>query len=144
MSTVYVIPCSGAKRANASAARDLYCGTMFSHTLGCTIAMAADDAGARVLILSAKHGLLELDAHVGPYEQRIDEPGAVTAETITRQALALGIDWDRDSDVYALLPRAYYEVLDEALRALDVFPHDVYEATAGIGEQRRVNHLCTR
>lgn len=41
--------------------------------------------------------------------------------------------------MYALLPRPYLARLDEALRTLDVYVQDVYEATRGIGEQKRVD-----
>lgn len=135
-----VIPCSGAKLDRASKARDLYVGSMFKSSLKAAEAQVAWGGGA-VLILSALHGLVRLDDVLEPYEQRIDQPGAVSAEKVAAQALALGIDWD--SDVFALLPKAYFAKLDDALRSFDCHPHFCYEASdRGIGEQRRVNRLA--
>lgn len=128
-----VIPCGGAKLDRPAAARDLYTGQMFRHTLAAAQA-EADAIGGRVLILSAEHGLITLDTVIAPYDRKMGQAGSVTPDTIAAQALALGIDWG--ASVYALLPAAYYRPLDEALRA-----QDVYEATAGIGDQRHVNAI---
>lgn len=142
--TVYVIPCGAEKRLHAAKARDLYVGQMFTNTLRAALNDAAhNDEPTRVVILSARHGLLDLDAVIEPYDQRIDAPGAIDAQTLAAQALSMGIDWDADDEVYAMLPRPYLRVLDDALRQLDVYVVNVYEATAGIGEQRCVNrHLA--
>lgn len=144
----YVIPCGGAKRDHAAPAHDLYVGQMFRHTLASALAIAAADVAAgvgpaRVLILSARHGLVTLDTVLAPYEQRIDQPGAITVDELADQALALGIDWGQD-EVYTLLPTAYRQLLDQALRRHDVYLQDVYEATGGIGDQRHVNAVIAR
>jgi hypothetical protein len=106
---------------------------MFTNTL----AAAHDiDDDVRVLILSALHGLVELDTIIEPYDVRMGDTGSVTAATVAAQAEALGL---ADADVYALLPSAYFTILDEALRTLDVFAANVYEADLGIGFQRSTN-----
>lgn len=139
----YVIPCGGAKLDHPAPAHRLYVGSMFRHTWDHATRCAALDVAAgygpaRVLILSAKHGLIDPAQILEPYDLRIDQPGSIPAATVTAQALALGIDWG--AEVYALLPRPYLARLDAALRSLDVHVQDVYEAaTLGIGEQRRVN-----
>jgi len=143
----YVIPCGGAKLDHSAAARDLYVGQMFRHTLANTERLAALDVAegrgpARVLILSARYGLVDLDRVVEPYDLRMDQKGSVAADVITAQALELGIDWG--AQVYGLLPRAYLARLDAALRPLDIYVQDVYEGCGGIGEQRRVNALIAR
>lgn len=143
----YVIPCGGAKLDHAAPGRALYVGQMFRHTLTRVEQLAALDEAegrgpARVLILSARYGLIDPDQVIEPYDQRMDAKGSVTAEVIAEQALAFGIDWG--AQVYALLPRPYLARLDEALRTHDVYVQDVYEATAGIGEQRRVNAIIAR
>lgn len=124
---------------------------MFRHTLDNVLKCAADDEAAglgpvRVLILSALHGLVELDQVVEPYDLKMGAAGSVTAQQLRDQALAFGFGWgdgdewaDRPGEVYALLPRPYLRVLDEALREIYVYVQDVYEACGGIGEQRRVN-----
>ena len=131
--TTYVIPCAGAKLDHPAPARDLYTGSMFRHTLAAAEALA--EPGDRILVLSARYGLVDLDEVLHPYEQRMDRPGRVDTDVITVQAMYHGIG----SDVYALLPRVYFTALDAALRPLFIWVQDVYEATAGIGEQRRVN-----
>lgn len=138
----YVIPCGGQKRDLPAPARDLYVGQMFRHTLASALESARLDTEAlgvpaRVLVLSGRYGLVELDQVVEPYEQRMDARGAVATAVVAEQAAALGIDWG--AQVYALLPRPYLRKLDEALRPMDVYVQDVYEACGGNGEQRRVN-----
>jgi hypothetical protein len=139
----YVIPCCGAKLDQVAPARDIYIGSMFRHTLAAAQHEAAlneqDGASARILILSARYGLVELDTLLAPYEQRMDEPGSVGPAVLAAQALTLGIDWG--SEVYGLLPGAYFRRLDEALRTLSVWLQDTYEATRGIGDQRGVNRV---
>ncbi len=137
----YVIPCGGMKLDRAAPAAELYIGSMFRHALVNVERLAAmdEDEGrgpARVLVLSALHGLVGLGSVLEPYDLRMDAPGSVTVETLTAQALDLGIDWG--SQVYAFLPRAYLARLDEALRTLNVYMQDVYEACRGNGDQRRV------
>lgn len=149
----YVIPCGGAKLDRAAPARDLYTGSMFRHTLTNVERCAAGDEAAglgpvRILILSAKYGLVQLDDVLEPYDLKMGKTGSVTAETLAEQAYALGIDYG--AEVYALLPKRYLQRLDEALRTLYVYVQDVYEACGGpdgrdgIGPQRRVNAIIGR
>ena len=58
-----IIACSASKLDKAAPARDLYTGALFKASLA--VAEALSD---RVVILSAKHGVLELDAVVEPYD----------------------------------------------------------------------------
>ena len=139
--TTYVIPCGGAKVNTPAPARDLYAGQMFAHTLAAAEKAAAWDRSqgipARVLILSALHGLVELDTVLAPYDVKMGDPQSVTPAVLAAQATALGLGWG--SEVYAFLPAAYFTALDTALRTLDVYPAPVYEAAPGIGYQRAVN-----
>lgn len=152
----YVIPCGAGKLDHAAPAGELYTGSMFQHTYENVARLAADDRASgrgpvRILILSALHGLLDVDQVVEPYELKMGAAGSVTAERLREQATALGMGWgdgddwaDRPGEVYALLPKAYLRVLDEALRELYVYVQDVYEGCGGIGEQRRVNAIIGR
>lgn len=145
----YVIPCCGAKLDHPAPARDLYVGSMFRHTLLNAERMAAADVAkgrgpARVLVLSALYGLVELDQVLEPYDMKMGAPGSVSYQTLAVQALHLGIGWRtrdgrRIGDVCTLLPRAYFERLNIALHAISVWPMDAYEATCGILQQKRVN-----
>jgi hypothetical protein len=141
----YVIPCGAAKQDRPAPARDLYTGPMFRHTLAAAETEAAwcnaNGTPTRILVLSALHGLITLDEAIAPYDLRMGQPGSVTAGTIADQAEALGIE--HGHQVYGMLPRTYLAVLDDALRTLDVWVQDVYEGTAGIGEQRHVNSIVT-
>lgn len=129
-----IIPCAAAKSSTPAAARDLYTSDNFRATLAAAESDAFD--GATVLILSALHGLLTLDQVVAPYDVKMGDPGSVTPEVVAEQAEALGMTWG--AEVYAMLPGAYYRTLNTALRPLDVYPLDVYEAAPGIGYQRGV------
>jgi hypothetical protein len=143
VTNLYIVPCSGDKAAAPAKAAEFYTGSMFRHTLAAAEALAAWDAAAgteaRVLILSAKHGLVELDEVVAPYDVKMGDAESIDAAELVFQAGELV---DDETEVYALLPKSYFAVLDEALRALDVYAADIYEATAGIGEQRKANRLC--
>lgn len=132
MTAFFVIPCGAEKRSHAAPARELYTGSMFKHTLA-----AALDQDACVLVLSAKHGLVELDTVLEPYDVHMGQAGVVCEAKLVEQAHALGIDWT--CDVYAMLPRAYLRKLDAALRTVDVYVLQVYETARGIGEQRGIN-----
>jgi hypothetical protein len=139
--TWFVIPCAAEKVDRATTAAELYTSHQFRYTLRkvLTEAAATERAGlgpVRVLILSAAHGLLELDDVVGPYDLKMGERGSVTAEAVANQADALGITFGHQ--VYAFLPAVYRDVLTAAMWSLDVATQDVYEAAPGIGYQRGV------
>lgn len=135
---VCVIPCGSDKLDRPAMARDLYTSTMFRLAWDAAMAeIEAYEGTARIVILSALHGLIDSSTIIEPYDVKMGDSGSVTAEMITAQAAGLGIDWG--ADVYAFLPNSYFEVLDEGLRTLDVYAAQVYEATSGIGDQR---HVC--
>jgi hypothetical protein len=70
---VVVIPCAGRKLERRAAARDLYSPSQYFRAC----LAYAESTGARVLILSALHGLIELEEELAPYELRMGAPGAV-------------------------------------------------------------------
>lgn len=130
-----VIPCGADKLDVPAPAAELYVGGMFRSALAAAQAEAAACEG-RVLILSALHGLVELDTVLAPYDVKMGDERSVTVDRLAEQAQELGVVWG--CDVYAFLPRAYFDRLDEALRRDDVYAAQVYEACGGIGEQRGV------
>lgn len=134
---VVVIPC-GAEKLDATApARDLYVGSMFRMALAAAEAEIAGTNG-RILILSALHGLLELDTIVAPYDCKMGDERSIEADELAAQIEDEGLLTEAD-DVYALLPKAYMATLDAAMRMLDMRPPaEVYEGCGGIGEQRGV------
>lgn len=140
-----VIPCAGTKLDRPAAARDLYASANFAHTLRAAQAEAADTARvlgvqAKVMILSAQHGLLDLDTVVAPYDVTMGDPGCITPA-----ALAGQLAGQAATTVAAMLPAAYLTALTAAVALNnddDTLPWvellDVYEAAPGIGYQRGV------
>lgn len=140
MTTFYVVACSGPKLDHAAPAGELYQGSATLHALAAARQLAAQDGG-QVLILSALHGLVQLDQVVEPYNVTMTDAESITAGNLAYIAASCGISYG--DEVYALLPRVYFQRLNDALQLLDVYPQDVYEGCAGIGYQRQVNRLVT-
>jgi hypothetical protein len=138
----FVIPC-GAEKAEAPApARELYLGQAFRLALAAAEAEAAAterDLGtpARVLILSAKHGLVSPDAELAPYDVKVSDAEAIGPVALAASLVLAGVE--EGDELYAMLPRAYRELLAEAAElAHGGIVQDVYEAAPGIGWQRGV------
>ena len=143
---LFVVPCGRAKLTRPAPARELYTGAMFRFALSVVEAEAAHTAAlgmdTRVVIFSARHGLLDPNSEVEPYEQTMTQPGSILADAVADQLA--GLCAEHDAEAHAFLPKAYLTRLRVAATVLDqrrdsrFLVHDVYEATAGIGEQRRV------
>jgi hypothetical protein len=82
MGGLAVIPCGARKREGVHPAADLYVGPYFRAALRWAQTSGAD----RILILSAKHGLLELDTEVESYDLKFGDPGAITVEQVRQQS----------------------------------------------------------
>ncbi len=83
-----IIPCGGKKLENLTPVRaeDLYTGPYFKGCLRYAKSIVVPD---KILILSAKYGLLRLGEFVLPYEQRMDKPGHILPEVVLCQALEM-------------------------------------------------------
>ncbi|MBM4568982.1 hypothetical protein GS489_00295 [Rhodococcus hoagii] len=125
-----IVPCGATKAPTTQPvpAGELYTGTY--HRLG-LLAAAALTSPESTRILSGKHGLLRLDDPVAPYDLRLGQPGAVTADDITRQARDQGL-LDRPS-VVVLGGRDYSRLV------LQVWPHATtpLAGSRGIGEHQQ-------
>lgn len=136
-----IIPCGKDKAAGPQPAGKLYTGAMFGHTMAAALAVAGWCAErgvpARVLILSARHGLVTLEEVLDPYDLTMREDGSVTPAVIAAQARDLGIA--AGEDVLAFLPRAYLARLQDGLRGGGVTARSMYQGGGGIGYQRHVN-----
>lgn len=122
---IAIIPCSAAKLDRPAPAGELYLGSL--HRLA---RRAADALDARTLILSGRYGLVPTWQTLDPYEQRIDAPGAISAEQLAEQ-----LDYliPAGEIVWTMLPSAYRT----ALAAAGLVPTvDVLAGSRGIGEQR--------
>ncbi|WP_280459854.1 DUF6884 domain-containing protein [Nocardia carnea] len=85
-----VIASCGAKKAPAAcAAAALYTGSYAQMCLRAAWQLADDAADIR--ILSARHGLLSLTTEVEPYDTRLSDFDAITAERLHDQAAAAGL-----------------------------------------------------
>lgn len=148
MSIVFVVPCGAAKTDHAAPARDLYTGSSFRHALAAAegeAAATARDLGAytKVLILSALHGLVELDDVLEPYNVKMGDEASVSVDILAAQIADFGIEYG--DEIYAMLPKAYRERLAAAAeQADDINVQDVYEAAPGIGYQRGVSSSLMR
>ncbi len=135
---VMIVPCGGSKVDSTVAARDLYTGSAFGEVLAAAICEVGEE---NVMILSAEHGLLELDALVAPYDTKMGDADAIDRRDgglldLAAQILSYGLD---EADVFAMVPKKYLAILDEAMRfAADRPVAPVYEDLLGIGEQKAV------
>ncbi|MEU8406908.1 DUF6884 domain-containing protein [Micromonospora sp. NPDC048842] len=84
---VVIVPCGVAKLDRPAPAGRMYTG---SYHRACR--RAADRIGGRLLILSARYGLVTPDTVIEPYELRMGQPGAVSVPTVRAQARRFGID----------------------------------------------------
>ncbi|MDH6489628.1 DUF6884 domain-containing protein [Streptomyces sp. SAI-127] len=119
---VVVIPCGGAKQAQAAPAGELYTGGYHRACRRAADALTAQ--GGTVLVLSALHGLVPLDQVLEPYDVRMGQPGSVTPARLAEQARALGVD--QAADVTVLGGAAY------TAAALTVWP-EAATPLAGLG-----------
>lgn len=72
MKTIVLIACGKEKRKEASKAKDLYQGSYFKKTLKYAYILSKKYK-ADIYILSAKHGLLELDTIINPYNFTLND-----------------------------------------------------------------------
>ncbi|WP_019629713.1 DUF6884 domain-containing protein [Actinomadura atramentaria] len=98
---VVIVSCGKNKRnAPASPAGQMYTGTLHAQMRRAAAALNPD----RVLIISARYGLVPLETLIKPYELHATDPGAVTADVIADQARLLGVE---DEPVTVLAPAPY-------------------------------------
>ena len=137
----FIIPCGAEKAEAASPARELYRGSAFQLQLVAAEAEAEATRrelgqDARVLILSALHGLVSPDEIVAPYDVRMDSGDSIPAAALAASAILQGIT--EGDEIYSMVPKAYRARLAQASELIGVGVQDVYEAAPGIGYQRGV------
>lgn len=121
-----LVACGGVKVAHAAPAADLYFGPYFSDCLSFARSVADEED---IRILAAKHGLVELDRILEPYDTRIGDADAITAEQLRAQAEAAGLP-DRWPTIAGGL-----EYVELAARAWGSVARAIPRGL-GIGEQR--------
>ncbi|MER7316285.1 DUF6884 domain-containing protein [Streptomyces halstedii] len=136
---VVIVPCGGRKAMRTDGPRkgepipvlpagEMYVGSYHRAARRAADVLTRGGRSGRVLILSAKHGLVELTEWIITYELRAGDPGTVDGETLRRQAHELGIS---GAAVTVLGGRAYVDLAREAFPDLDA----PLAGTRGIGEQ---------
>ncbi|MBK6017594.1 DUF6884 domain-containing protein [Streptomyces sp. MBT53] len=136
---VVIVACGGRKAVYADGihkgkpvigarAGELYVGNYHRAMRQAADVLTRGGRGGRVLILSAKWGLVELDRHILNYDLKAGAPGTVDGETLRRQAHELGIS---GAAVTVLGGRAYAKLAGEVW---DDFAA-LLAGTRGIGEQ---------
>lgn len=136
--TIYVVPCGAAKLDHAAPAAELYIGAQFRYVLNAALELA-DANRNRVRILSALHGLLELDTVVEPYDVKMGHTASVASWTLRKQLD--DIKPNADLHVIALTPNAYSDKLAAAIHEpaspmQGVRLTKAFAGCRGIGEQR--------
>jgi hypothetical protein len=121
---VVVIPCGSAKLSGFRSfpAGELYIGGYHRAGRAAADRLVARDGG-RVLVLSAKNGLVSPMRALWPYEMRLGHPDSVKPERLHRQARAMGLT---DAHATVLAGREYTAL------AREVWP-DAVTPLAGVG-----------
>lgn len=120
-----VIPCGARKLDRRARAADMYVGSYHRACRRAAEALRPD----RLLILSARHGLLGPDDEIEPYDTPHGAAGAVSALLVREQAAQRGIE---RLDPVVILGGARHVALAKA-----VWPHarTPLSGTRGMGEQ---------
>ena len=96
---VICLSCGKSKRNRSAAAKDMYVSALFTKML----AFAESLHPKKIYILSAKHGLLNLDDVIDPYEQSLKNvpkrARSLWAEDVVRK-MRQEVDLDNDSFVF--------------------------------------------
>lgn len=124
-----VVACCGPKGDAAAPAGELYRASSFALMRDAALAEVGGDR-ARVFIMSARYGLVNIDDVIEPYDMRLTDDGAVDDATLIAQAIDAGFE-----DVYVFGPTAYVDRL-RCLFDVGIYPMPVFEGVRGIGDMR--------
>ena len=132
---VWLVSCGKSKLDEPAPARDLYTGDLFRKSLGLALAMQP----TTVFVLSALHGVVDLDEIVAPYDATLPERYTVSvamwAGAVIRQLGLRGYDLYRDRFI-GLAPRRYLDPLREDAAGMGI--RDLLDPMRGmmIGERK--------
>jgi len=141
-----LVSCGAQKLSHPAQARHLYTSTMFQMSRAW-----AERHCSQVYVLSAFHGLVELDTLLKPYDRRLGGKKE-TAAWASRTARAIADRHDRDIEISILAGADYARPLTAALRCLDGHHHDgwrgwrgaITEPLAGLGMGKRLAWLSAQ
>ena len=144
MKTIVLVSCVSRKRDRKSRAADLYFGPLFDNSMAYARALKPDE----IYIISALHGLLELDDEIEPYDVTMAyvqpakrKPGLKILDSAEKEiwgervCAQLSKHADLASDRFILLAGSEYaKPLRDRLKKLE-------EPLLGLQQGRRVAHL---
>jgi hypothetical protein len=114
MANVVLISCSNKKRLSGMKVQDLYISPLFIKSLNYAEKILKP---ARIYILSTKHGLLELDKIIEPYDETLNSKNrhekVIWSQKVIKQ-LSKKCHLDTDNFIF-LAGRNYYENLIEKM-----------------------------
>jgi hypothetical protein len=115
---IILIACVKSKLGHPAQAKDLYISTLFKSNLAYAKSLKPD----AIYILSAKHGLLELDQVIAPYEMTLNKISESEKKTWAKQVLAdLSCKADLQKDQFIFLAGINYrKYLVSTLKNVDV------------------------
>lgn len=99
MSKIVLISCVSKKRNYRTAAWDLYVSPLFKKNLQYAKSIGAD----KIFILSAKHGLLELNDKIGPYNKTLNKMSSEDIKewaNLVRSQIAKRANLNRDHFIF--------------------------------------------
>lgn len=147
-----VIPCGAAKASEPTTVENMYQGSMFKDALATARQLFTDD---RILVLSAKYGLMSLDDFIEPYDVKLGDPGSISSDYLVpdiSDKIVVPGSFDNAplASVMSLLPNDYHKLLNEGLAATSdyilqssngvgkysFYLEQVFEGSKGIGEQK--------
>jgi hypothetical protein len=85
---IVIIQCGKKKRKEASPAIAMYVGNLFVKMRDWAVSITTLD---RIMILSAKHGLIKSTKVLEPYDIRMGEKGSITLTDLTEQVSFFGL-----------------------------------------------------
>ncbi|MBF6332403.1 DUF6884 domain-containing protein [Nocardia transvalensis] len=104
-----IISCGAAKLDRPAPAGQLYTGALFVSTRRWACSVTDPH---RVLVLSAKHGLINLTTRLASYDLKMGQRGSISVDTVATQLRRRGI-----TDALAVCGANYRHVLGPAARA---------------------------
>jgi cytoplasmic iron level regulating protein YaaA (DUF328/UPF0246 family) len=105
---IVIIPCGALKRKIKCQAQHLYIGSYFKSNLKWALSILEPN---KILILSAKYGLIKLHEMISPYDLFMGDDGSVDIKTVSDQIDELQI---RDKIIIALGGKNYLQCLRNA------------------------------
>lgn len=127
----YIVACGEKKLPYPTKAKNLYQGSYFTACFN-----YAKEMSDSIYIISAKHGLIKPDEVISPYNLRINDEEAITAQEVKEQAQQLKI---LDSEIVVLGGNEYVKFIKKIWpNAKQVLKGGLLRQIKWLGEQTRI------